>query len=111
MNGGRQELWLPEARGIWNESSCYITELFVKHAARGRGHGKKMLNYMEKRLKKAGCKEVKLLCGPLESGQPPASEFYRKQGYKHKYPKLSMSIADYFGWSHPPIGGLMTKML
>ena len=55
-----------------------ITELIVSKNCRGKGYGKKLLNYMEQYLIDNGCKDILLgVFGYNEN----AIKFYEKNGY------------------------------
>lgn len=85
--------------------------LYVRPDLRGRGYGARALKHAEERLRKTGCRCVKVYVGSLDGRTPPASEFYRKQGYRHRSPNMQNWLAELFGWNGIPQGGYMDKDL
>lgn len=97
----------------YNTRTCSITKLFVPIKHQGKGIGSRELLKMEDILRQHGCKRSRVYVGSLDGFTPPASEFYRKNGYVHYYPNTRNWLTQTFNWPRQgvPQGGMMFKQL
>jgi len=99
-----------------NNKSCEITALFIPKSERGKGLGSKELQRLEQVLRDHGCTTATAYVSgwswDSEDWNPP-SEFYRKNGYQHKYPNFGNWMTQTFGYpkNGQPQSGPMYKPL
>lgn len=61
---------------------AYVSELFVKASARGKGVGQQMLKHLEKLAQERGCARLMLIT--LRDRESYEREFYKKQGWQER---------------------------
>jgi ribosomal protein S18 acetylase RimI-like enzyme len=67
------------AMGGWDGHRGWLYQVAVAPAARGRGHGRAMVEVIEARLRAYGCAKINLQVLP---SNPTALGFWRKLGYR-----------------------------
>lgn len=64
---------------VWTHGKAmYLDDLFIKEEHRGKGYGKKALDYIEEFAKEMGCKRIQF---HSEATNPGAKSFYTAIGY------------------------------
>jgi N-acetylglutamate synthase-like GNAT family acetyltransferase len=72
--------WLPYL--FLNGPEGYISELFVKNSARGKGIGGKLLEFIKVEAKERGCSRLSLLNG--RNRESYDRKYYDKQGFTER---------------------------
>jgi GNAT superfamily N-acetyltransferase len=69
--------------GIWLAGEdCWLEDLYVSEAARGRGLGSALTNGAIERARERGCKRIEL---DVSEGNRPAWELYERHGFSPEY--------------------------
>ncbi len=64
---------------VWSHGKAlYLDDLFIREEHRGKGYGKRALEYIEEFAQSLGCKRIQF---HSETTNPSAKEFYRAVGY------------------------------
>ena len=63
----------------WEAEDCWLEDLYVREAARGRGLGRALTEAVLERARERGCRRVEL---DVNSENPPALALYRSLGFE-----------------------------